>query len=156
MAPALLRHQFENDAGFAVTFDAEHDAFIDPLNGGYVCTLPLFRDGPPISGVSEIGVVSCPSRQQPTWVAGPGIHIHFRAPRGARHRAGHFGPDRWLGPGMTNNRDSSPDPITPSETRAPFPGSARDRRPSLRAPSRTEKDARDARSPRQCRRAPRL
>src|SRR5215831_16110006 len=78
MAPALLRHQFENDAGFAVTFDAEHDAFIDPLHGGYVCTLPSFRDGPPISGVSEIGVVSYPGRQHPTWVAGPGIYIHDR------------------------------------------------------------------------------
>ena len=36
MAPVLLRHQFENDAGLAVALDAEHDAFIDPLHRGYV------------------------------------------------------------------------------------------------------------------------
>src|SRR5215470_11559745 len=38
MAPALLRQQFEDDAGFAMALDAEHDAFIDPLHGTYVYT----------------------------------------------------------------------------------------------------------------------
>ncbi len=33
MAAALLRHQFENDAGLAVALGAEHDAFIGPLHG---------------------------------------------------------------------------------------------------------------------------
>src|SRR6185437_5279095 len=46
MAAALLRHQFENDAGFAVALDAEHSAFVGPLYRGYVCASPSFRDGP--------------------------------------------------------------------------------------------------------------
>ena len=38
MAAALMRHQFENDAGLAVALDAEHDAFVGPLHGRYVAS----------------------------------------------------------------------------------------------------------------------
>src|ERR1700691_4227456 len=39
MAAARLSHQFENDAGLAVAPHAEHDAFVGPLHGGYLCTI---------------------------------------------------------------------------------------------------------------------
>src|SRR6516165_10679669 len=52
MAPALLRHQFENDAGFAIAFDAEHDAFIDPLHGGYVYTTRCHSGASPTAPVA--------------------------------------------------------------------------------------------------------
>jgi hypothetical protein len=39
MTAALVRHQFENDARLAMAFDAEHNAFVGPLHGGYVMSL---------------------------------------------------------------------------------------------------------------------
>src|SRR5271170_1884870 len=33
MPAVLVRHQFKNDARFAMAFDAEHNAFVDPLHG---------------------------------------------------------------------------------------------------------------------------
>ena len=38
--PATLRcHQFENDTGLAVAFDAEHNAFVSPLHRQYLIRL---------------------------------------------------------------------------------------------------------------------
>jgi len=34
--PARMRHQFKNDAGFAMAPHAEHNAFIDPLHALYL------------------------------------------------------------------------------------------------------------------------
>ena len=59
MAAVLARHQFEDDARLAVALDAEHDAFIDPLHGGYVCTLAVIpgrgRAADPESIVTDCG-----------------------------------------------------------------------------------------------------
>src|SRR5271155_2751581 len=44
--PAVpARHQFENDAGFAVALDAEHNAFIGPLHGRNVICLSSSEKG---------------------------------------------------------------------------------------------------------------
>ena len=40
MAPAFLRHQFNNDTGLAVALNAEHNGFIGPLHVDYVCATP--------------------------------------------------------------------------------------------------------------------
>src|SRR5271169_3159124 len=59
MAAAPVRHQFENDARLAVALDAEHDAFVDPFHGGYVCTLAVIpgrgRAADPESIVTDCG-----------------------------------------------------------------------------------------------------
>ena len=45
MAAAFNRHQFENDARFAVLAHPEHDAFIGPLHATYVCTIRGYSRG---------------------------------------------------------------------------------------------------------------
>ena len=57
MPAALLRHQFENDAGLAMAFDAEHDAFIGPLHRVYVKQFTLSKNTFP--GAAQHEVVRC-------------------------------------------------------------------------------------------------
>src|SRR5579862_3004850 len=61
MPAALGRHQFENDARFAMPPDAEHDAFIGPLHGVYlICLSSSAKADDPVN-IDDAVTTGCPA-----------------------------------------------------------------------------------------------
>src|ERR1700722_10780346 len=59
--PAVFgRHQFENDARFAMPLDAEHDAIIGPLHGMYLIRLSSSAKADHQVGADDAVTTACP------------------------------------------------------------------------------------------------